>query len=123
MRLLVALDLFRRGMLRGAGRASDYLKLRESILNRVVLAPGCSQPSSAYVHDRDRNLSIDQQTKAIRDWAKQNGYELSDRGRIRDSITEVFEAACAGGKEEDLVVEMDLLRLPLGCGGCVREPG
>jgi nucleoid-associated protein Lsr2 len=37
-------------------------------------------------------------TKAVRDWAKQNGFELSDRGRIPANVLEAFEAAHAGGK-------------------------
>lgn len=36
------------------------------------------------------------QIKAVRDWARQNGYELSDRGRIARSVMEAFEAAHAG---------------------------
>ncbi|MEU7525973.1 Lsr2 family protein [Saccharothrix sp. NPDC042600] len=34
-----------------------------------------------------------EQTKAIRDWARSNGYELADRGRIPVNIIEEFEAA------------------------------
>ena len=33
------------------------------------------------------------QTQAIRDWARSNGFEVSDRGRISRSIQEAFEAA------------------------------
>jgi hypothetical protein len=41
-----------------------------------------------------------EQTKAIRDWARQNGHELSNRGRIPSTVTEAFEAAHAGGKDK-----------------------
>ncbi|ONI71365.1 hypothetical protein ALI144C_52615 [Actinosynnema sp. ALI-1.44] len=34
-----------------------------------------------------------EQTKAIRDWARQNGYDLSDRGRIPATVIEAFDAA------------------------------
>ncbi|SEQ64673.1 Lsr2 protein [Lentzea xinjiangensis] len=34
-----------------------------------------------------------EQTKAIREWAKVNGHELSDRGRIPTNIIEEFEKA------------------------------
>lgn len=34
-----------------------------------------------------------EQTKAIREWAKAQGHELSDRGRIPTSIIEEFEKA------------------------------
>lgn len=33
------------------------------------------------------------QLAAIRDWARQNGYEVSDRGRIAQAIVAEFEAA------------------------------
>jgi hypothetical protein len=41
-----------------------------------------------------------EQTKAIRDWARQNGYELSDRGRIPANVIEAFEAAHTGKKKK-----------------------
>jgi hypothetical protein len=42
-----------------------------------------------------------EQTKAIRDWARQNGFDLSDRGRIPSNVLEAFEAAHAGkGKKK-----------------------
>lgn len=34
-----------------------------------------------------------EQTHAIRQWAKDNGYEVSERGRIAKNIVEAFEAA------------------------------
>jgi hypothetical protein len=37
-----------------------------------------------------------EQTKAIREWARKHGHDLSDRGRIPGSIIEAFEAAHAG---------------------------
>lgn len=36
-----------------------------------------------------------EQTKAVREWARQQGFELSDRGRIPANILEEFEAAHA----------------------------
>lgn len=32
-------------------------------------------------------------TKAVRDWARDNGYEVSDRGRLPADIVEAFAAA------------------------------
>jgi hypothetical protein len=34
-----------------------------------------------------------EQTKAIREWARANGHDLSDRGRIPTSVIEEFEKA------------------------------
>ena len=39
-----------------------------------------------------------EQTKAIRDWARNNGFDLADRGRIPAHVIEAFEAAQAKGK-------------------------
>ncbi|MET0134418.1 MAG: Lsr2 family protein [Kibdelosporangium sp.] len=39
-----------------------------------------------------------EQTKAIRDWARQNGHDLSDRGRIPSSVIAAFEEAHANKK-------------------------
>ncbi|HKN99392.1 MAG TPA: Lsr2 family protein [Pseudonocardiaceae bacterium] len=36
-----------------------------------------------------------EQTQAIREWAKKNGHEVSDRGRIPAAVIEAFEAAQA----------------------------
>jgi hypothetical protein len=34
-----------------------------------------------------------EQAGAIRDWARKNGHEVSDRGRIPSSVVEAYEAA------------------------------
>ncbi|MFB9907718.1 histone-like nucleoid-structuring protein Lsr2 [Allokutzneria oryzae] len=36
-----------------------------------------------------------EETKAIREWAKANGHEVSDRGRIPSTVIEAFQAAKA----------------------------
>jgi hypothetical protein len=39
-----------------------------------------------------------EQTQAIREWARKNGQEIADRGRIPASIIEAFEAAAGKPK-------------------------
>jgi hypothetical protein len=34
-----------------------------------------------------------EETQAIREWARQNGHQLSDRGRIPKSVMEAYQAA------------------------------
>jgi hypothetical protein len=36
-----------------------------------------------------------EQTRAIRNWARKNGFDLSDRGRIPGNVIEAFETAHA----------------------------
>jgi hypothetical protein len=47
------------------------------------ITPGAAAPASA---DRE-------QTKAIRDWARKNGFDLADRGRIPGHVINAFDAA------------------------------
>ena len=69
----------------------DYIQAARRTGGRVKR--GTSPKGSTPGTNRD-------QTKAIRDWARQNGYELSDRGRIPSNVTEAFEAAhAANGKK------------------------
>lgn len=39
-----------------------------------------------------------EQAQAVREWARRNGFDMSDRGRIRANIIEAFEAAHAEAK-------------------------
>lgn len=40
-----------------------------------------------------------EQTQAIREWAKSNGHDVSDRGRISSTVIDAFESAHSrGGK-------------------------
>lgn len=49
--------------------------------------------SSASAAARKRRRSGQQDYSAIRDWAKKNGYEVSERGRVPASVLEAYEAA------------------------------
>ena len=50
-------------------------------------APAVARPSS----DRER-------TQAIREWARENGHKVSDRGRIASSVVEAYEQGQNGSK-------------------------
>jgi hypothetical protein len=39
-----------------------------------------------------------EQTQAVREWARKNGHEIAERGRIPASIIEAFEAAAGKPK-------------------------
>lgn len=43
--------------------------------------------------DRSRTAPDREQTAAIREWARDQGYEVSDRGRLSGGILEAFQAA------------------------------
>jgi Lsr2 len=62
---------------------------------RIATATSVTAPTT-----NSRPAMNREHTKAVRDWARQNGYELGDRGRIRSDILEAFDAAHAtnGGK-------------------------
>lgn len=47
------------------------------------ISPSAARPAVA---DRE-------QTRAIRDWARQNGFDMADRGRISASVVEAYKEA------------------------------
>ena len=46
-------------------------------------------------HHAVRATADREQTRAIREWARHNGFEMSDRGRISATVIEAFETAHA----------------------------
>jgi hypothetical protein len=50
-----------------------------------------------------------EQTKAIRDWARSNGFDIAERGRIPTDVIAAFEAAQAKGSKR-------------GRGGKAKQP-
>jgi hypothetical protein len=56
---------------------------RGTVHGRLASRGGVGQPARA---DRDQN-------QAIREWAKKNGHEVSDRGRIPTAVVEAFHSA------------------------------
>jgi hypothetical protein len=65
-----------------------YVSAARKVSSRGTRASGAgrSRPTGGGRMDRE-------QAGAIRDWARKNGHEVSDRGRIPASVVEAFEAA------------------------------
>ena len=49
--------------------------------------------SNAASNGRKRRRSGQQDYSGVREWAKQNGYQVSERGRVPASVLEAYEAA------------------------------
>lgn len=90
-------------------------KLRESLASFVAAArrSGGRQRSTG-TRSAARAVSsvaIDREhTAAVREWARQNGHEISDRGRIPNSVLEAYEqrtAAPSAPLEKDAPVEKE----------------
>ncbi|MGH3670639.1 MAG: histone-like nucleoid-structuring protein Lsr2 [Pseudonocardiaceae bacterium] len=62
----------------------DYVKAGRKV--GKVGAAGRKRTVISGRHDRE-------QTAAIREWARANGFNVSDRGRIPSTVTAAFEAA------------------------------
>jgi hypothetical protein len=43
-----------------------------------------------------RSVNNREHTRAVRDWARQNGFDIADRGRIPTNVVDAFEAAHNG---------------------------
>jgi len=65
---------------------ADFVACAHSTRGRAKKSPNATRTVVAESRTKE-------QTKAIRDWAKSNGHELSDRGRIPTHVIEEFEKA------------------------------
>jgi hypothetical protein len=66
-----------------------YLSAARKVSSRGTRASGAGRSRATGGGGRmDR-----EQAGAIRDWARKNGHEVSDRGRIPAAVVEAFEAA------------------------------
>jgi len=69
--------------------------LRDSLARYVGVARKAgSAPRTRNVRVRSAAAPVDrEQIKAIRDWARRNGHQVSDRGRIAAPIVDAFNKA------------------------------
>ncbi|MFJ8961999.1 Lsr2 family protein [Lentzea sp. NPDC102401] len=77
-------------------KPDNATKLRDALADFVASARstrGRAKKSPSATRTVVAESRTKEQTKAIRDWAKANGHELSDRGRIPTHIIEEFEKA------------------------------
>jgi hypothetical protein len=77
-------------------------KLRDALANYIAHARrvdggrrsgGGRSRSSRGGRSRSRTAPDREQTAAIREWARSQGYEVSDRGRLSAEILQAFEEA------------------------------
>lgn len=64
----------------------EYVDHSRPVTNRGKVTRRVVVPSATAGRSREEN-------QAIRDWARKNGYEMSDRGRIQPEIVAAFDAA------------------------------
>jgi hypothetical protein len=78
------------------GKAYEIdLTIRNSNALRKVLAPYIAAARPVR-NRRGRHVSrvqVGPDTRAIKEWARGNGYEVADRGRIPNDVRQAFEAA------------------------------
>ena len=60
---------------------------------RTVSSARAVSRSASSSSGRKRRRSGQQDYSGVREWAKQNGYQVSERGRVPASVLEAYEAA------------------------------
>lgn len=75
-----------------ASKLRDFLAQFTHAGRRITRKRGTTA-SATPTQPRSRAKVDPEQTRAIREWARQNGHEVSDRGRISASVQEAFDAA------------------------------
>jgi hypothetical protein len=82
--------------------ADNAARLRDSLASFIAAArksggsttTGSRRAQKMTVSSRPRPQTLDrEQTAAIRAWARQNGHQISDRGRISKTVVDAFQAA------------------------------
>jgi hypothetical protein len=67
-------------------------RLRESLASFVAAARRSgSRPPAAPVRSARPVVNDREHTAAVREWARENGHQVSDRGRIPNSVLEAYE--------------------------------
>jgi hypothetical protein len=72
--------------------ADSLRKALEEFIPHARRAGGRVKRGTASTSRHGSATASHEQAQAIREWARRNGYEVSDRGRIPGSINEAFEA-------------------------------
>ncbi|WES64818.1 Lsr2 family protein [Microbacter sp. GSS18] len=68
-------------------------ELRDALAPFIAAARTVSSRGATPSAPRKRRRSGQQDYSAIREWAKANGYDVSERGRVPASVLEAYEAA------------------------------
>ena len=68
-------------------------KLREALRPYAAAGRRAQSKSTRTTGPRSSSTSGNPETAKIRAWAKENGYEVSDRGRIHQSVKDAYYAA------------------------------
>ncbi|WDG17168.1 histone-like nucleoid-structuring protein Lsr2 [Microbacterium sp. Clip185] len=67
--------------------------LRDAMAPYVSAARRISGRSTASIKPRARATSSTRDLTAIREWAKANGHQVSERGRVAASVIDAYDAA------------------------------
>jgi hypothetical protein len=74
---------------------ADYIKAARTVGGKR--GPGRKATAVSAPAASDKPVSMDrEQSKAIRDWARRNGYPMSERGRIPVEVTRAYNAKSGG---------------------------
>jgi hypothetical protein len=79
-------DLSRKNLAAFEKTMKPYLAAARSARATTARSSGRRRPAATSARRR-RDL------QAIREWARRNGHEVSDRGRVSDAVIEAYEAA------------------------------
>jgi hypothetical protein len=67
---------------------ADFIAAARPAATGTAAAPKAKRGAGTGTVRADR-----EQTQAIREWARQNGHQVSDRGRVPKSVLDAFQAA------------------------------
>lgn len=76
-----------------AANAAKFDKALAPYVGAAAKIRGSSRGRLRKINSQGKSAASPEQLGAIREWARKNGYTVSDRGRIKGEIVDAFEAA------------------------------
>ena len=73
--------------------SKNAASLREALSTYVGHARKAGTPARRSGRRTAQTTNLGPSTRELRDWARSNGYEVSDRGRVSSEVRRAYEAA------------------------------
>jgi hypothetical protein len=75
------------------GRRTGPATMRPATMRPATMRPATMRPAASVARGAGASRVDREQTHAIREWARNNGHTISDRGRIPAAVVEAFQSA------------------------------
>lgn len=76
-----------------SANTAKFDKALKPFITAAEKVDGAARPQGRKAEKKSRTASPKEHLAAVRDWARESGYEVSERGRIKAEIVQAYQAA------------------------------